>query len=647
MLVKRERKGSKWIILIIVLIASYYALRVSSLSELNGAFKFEYLTEALDKIHIITTPVILNAKTISTSLFVGLFAAMIVYTYLSQYKKNIQEDTHGSSEWEEPKKTKPFCEKDLCKNQIFTSTEMFAKNMKISKRNRHVILVGKPGCGKSRYYFKPNILNADGETFIITDPKGELLRDCGMSLVNKGYDIRVLNLVDKWKSDHFNPLMYIKKIKKYTNDETEGEDWIAEDDVMTLINTLMLNTKSETIESNTGDPFWERCESMFLQAIIYYVIFNYEEKDRNFKTVLELIRLAEPDKDGNSTLGNMFKVWETHDPDNIGIKQWKHFKVSASSTKMMSTIIITASARLSPFNIAELESITVNDTMELNKIGGKGDEGRIAYFIINSPNDSTFNFLASIMYSQIFSIIDYNASHNNGSLASPVQIFCDEWAQLGVIPRYLENLAYVRGLNVGVTTCLQSLSQIKKVYKENWETALDCSDYILFMGSRSKETLEYMSAMLGKKTWYKRSSGRTYSRQGSTSTNWDVVGRELAQVDEISRMEKGYCILLVSGFRPFYSKMYELSKHPRYGELFEAWDESSTIQNRYEHAEERRKTKEIRRKQQIFKELGLGFVKIKPEFKARKMTLEEEKSIEDSDVILSSKSLTDELLDAI
>lgn len=166
---------------------------------------------------------------------------------------------------------------------------------------------------------------------------------------------------------------------------------------------------------------------------------------------------------------------------------------------MMSTIIITASARLSPFNIAELESITVNDTMELNRIGGKGNEGRIAYFIINSPNDSTFNFIASIMYTQIFSIIDYNASHNNGSLASPCQIFCDEWSQLGVIPRYLENLAYVRGLNCGITTCLQSLSQLKKVYKDNWETALDCCDYILFMGSRSKETLEYMSSMLGKK----------------------------------------------------------------------------------------------------------------------------------------------------
>lgn len=647
MLVKRNRGSSKWIILIIFLIASYYALRVCSLSEINGEFKFDYLMEALDKLHIITTPVVINAKTISTSLFVGLFVLMIIYTYLNQNKKNIQENTHGSSEWEEPKNTLEFRDKDLVKNQIFTSTEMFSKDMKVSKRNRNVILLGRPGTGKSRYYFKPNILNADGETIVITDPKGELLRDCGMSLINKGYDIKVLNLVEKWKSDHFNPLLYIKKINRYVDENSEGEEWIAEDDVMTLINTLMLNTKSETIESNTGDPFWERCESMFLQAIIYYVIFNYDEQDRNFKTVLELIRLAEPDKDGNSTLGNMFQKWESEDPDNIGIKQWKHFKVSASSTKMMSTIIITASARLSPFNIAELEGITVNDTMDLNRIGGKGDEGRIAYFIINSPNDSTFNFIASIMYTQIFSIIDYNASHNNGSLASPCQIYCDEWSQLGVIPRYLENLAYVRGLNCGITTCLQSLSQLKKVYKDNWETALDCCDYILFMGSRSKETLDYISSMLGKKTWYKRSSGRTYSRQGSSSTNWDIVGRELAFIDEIARMEKGYCILLVSGLRPFYSKMYDLSKHPRYNELFESWNEKDTIQNRYEHSEERKKTKDLRRKQQLFKDLGLGFVKIKQDFKARELTKEEEQSIENNEVILSTKSLTDELLSSL
>lgn len=645
MLVKRNRKNSIWVILLIVLVASYYTLRVCSLSELNGAFEFAYLTEALDNLHKITTPVVLNAKTITTSLFVGLFVAMIIYSYISQNKKNIQEDTYGSAEWGDPNSTKPFREKDLEKNQIFTSTEMFAKNMKISKRNRHLILVGKPGSGKSRFYFKVNLLNANGETFVVTDPKGELLRDCGMSLVNLGYDIRVLNLVDKWKSDHFNPLMYIKKINKYSNvnDKLESVPWIAEDDVMTMINTLMQNTKSETIESNTGDPFWEKAEMVFLQSIIYYVLFNYDDKDKNFKTVLELIRLAEPDKEGNSTLSRMFDSWAAKDPENIGVKQWGHFKVSASSPKMMSTIIMTASARLAPFNISEIEEITVNDSMELNRIGGKGDEGKIAYFIITSPNDSTFNFIANIMYTQIFSIIDANASKNNGSLATPCQLFCDEWAQLGVIPRYLENLAYVRGLNVGVTTSLQSLSQLKRAYKENWETALDCSDYILLLGSKSKETLEYFSNLMGRKSWYKKSSGRTYSKQGSSSYNWDIVGRELAMVDELARMEGGYGILLVAGMRPFYSKLYDITKHPRYNELFESWNEKETIQNRYEHLEERNKSKDMRQKQQMFQELGLGFVKVQPEFKARRLTGIEE--IKMNDAILTSKSLTDILLD--
>lgn len=644
MIIKRRKKSNVIIILLIILIASYYTLRVCSLSEVAGKFEFAFLQEALDKIHIITTPVIINTRTVTTSLFVGIFCWLILETIMSQNKKNLQEDTYGSAEWENPKSVKPYCEKELEQNQIFTSTEMFSKNMKVSKRNRHLMLIGRPGCGKSRYYFKVNLLNANGETFVVTDPKGELVRDCGMSLINLGYDIRVLNLVDKSKSDHFNPLLYIKKINR-VNEKSENQEWIAEDDVMTLINTLMLNTKSETIESTTGDPFWEKSEALFLQAIIYYIIFNYEDKDKNFKTVLELIRYAEPDKDGNSRLGDMFKVWETKDPHNIGIKQWKHFKVSASSTKMMSTIIMTASARLAPFNISEIESMTVDDTMELNRIGKKGDEGKIAYFIINSPNDSTFNFIGSILYTQIFSIIDANATKNNGSLATPCQIFCDEWAQLGVIPRYLENLAYVRGLNCGITTCLQSLSQLKKVYKDNWETALDCCDYTLFMGSRSKETLEYISSMLGKKTWYKKSSGRTYSRQGSSSFNWDIVGRELAFVDELARMESGYGILLVSGMRPFYSKLYDLTKHPRYNELFESWNEKETINNRYDHSLERGRSKDNRRKQKMFRDLGLEFVKVKPEFKARDLTQYEERKFSNDAILLSSKSLTDKLLD--
>lgn len=657
MLVKRERKTSYVLIGLIVLIASYYTLRVCTLMELNGGkFKVEYLNEALDNLYKLNTPLIITSRTIFISLFVGFFVLVIIANYLISQKRNIQENTYGSSDWEDPKNIQKFKDPNFENNLILTSTEMFSKNMKISKRNKNIILIGRPGTGKSRFFFKNNLLNANGESIIVTDPKAELLRDCGMSLVNKGYDIRVLNVVDKWKSDHFNPLMYIKKVPKNHNlldvnngislkDEIEKNDWIAEDDVMTLINTLMLNTKSETIESNTGDPFWEKAEMVFLQAIMYYVIFNYDDKDKNFKTILELIRLAEPDKEGKSELSKLFDAWEQKDPDNIGIKQWNHFKVSASSPKMMSTIIMTASARLAPFNIAELEKITADDTMDLNRIGAKGSEGKIAIFIITSPNNQTFNFLANIMYSQIFSIIDYNASKNNGSLPSGCQLYMDEWSQLGTIPRYLEMLAYVRGLNVGIVTGLQSLSQLKKVYKDNWETALDCCDYVLFLGSRSKETLEYMMNMLGKKTWYKRSSGRTYSKQGSSSTNWDIVGRELAYVDEIARMKAGTCILLVSGLRPFASNLYDVTKHPRYNELFEPWNPDVTKQNFYDHSKQRNINKELKSQQRMINDLGLSFAKVVP-FKMRDLTEYELKQM-DNDILLSNKTITDDLLDSL
>ncbi len=660
MLVKREYKSNYFLVFFIVLVASYYTLRVCTLVENNGgSFKLEYMNEALDNIYKLNTPLVITSKTISISLFVGFMIFLLIYNYLSSQKRNIQENTYGSSDWADSKATKQFRDPTFENNQIFTSTELFSKNMKISKRNRNVTLIGRPGTGKSRYYFKPNILNANGESIIVTDPKGELLRDCGMSLVNNGYDIKVLNLVDKSKSDNFNPLMYIRKVPKVPDNykeidfnngltmaqEMENNTWIAEDDVMSLINTLMQNTKSDTIESNTGDPFWEKAEMVFLQAIMYYVISNYEDKDKNFKTILELIRYAEPDKEGNSQLGRLFDAWERKDPHNIGIKQWNHFKVSASSPKMMSTIIMTASARLAPFNIAELEKMTTTDTMELNRIGKAGDEGKIAVFVITSPNNQTFNFLANIMYSQIFTIIDYNASQCNGSLPAGCQIYMDEWSQLGTIPRFLEMLAYIRGLNCGVTIGLQSLSQYKKVYKDNWETGLDCCDYTLFLGSRSKETLEYVSLLLGKKTWYKKSSGRTYSKQGSSSTNWDIVGRELSQVDEIARMKEGTCILLVSGLRPFTSSLYDLTKHPRYNELFEPWNREATINNYYDHLQQRQLSKEMHKQQMMLNELGLPFAKVQS-FKMRNLSEIELRKM-DSDMLLSNKTITDDLLDSL
>lgn len=448
--------------------------------------------------------------------------------------------------------------------------------------------------GKSRYYFKPNILSANG-SIIVTDPKGELLRDCGYSLKNKGYTIKVLNLDEKSNSNHYNPLMYIKEIKNF--DDVLHKDInshaIQEDDVMTLINTLMLNTKVETIDNTSGDPFWNKAEMIYLQALFYYTLRHYDKRHQNFTTILKLIRLSSPDNTGVSALDRLFDEWAKNEPNAIGVKQYKHFKVAASAPKMMSTIIMVATARLAAFNIKEIANLTDTDDMELSRIGMPMDDnshllkeirnktgknignGKIAYFIITKPSDSTFNFLASIFYTQIFAVIDENAKLCGGSLASTLEIYMDEWSQLGEIPRFVEELAYLRGLNVGITVGLQSLSQLKQKYKENWESVLDCCDSILFLGSNSKETLEYITTLLGKKTWYKKAIGRTIGKEKSSNTNWDVIGRELATIDELSKMPKGNCVLFISTVGAFYSKLYNLKEHPNYLELYEPWSNNS------------------------------------------------------------------------
>ena len=277
-----------------------------------------------------------------------------------------------------------------------------------------------------------------------------MLRDCGYSLKQKGYTIKVLNLDEKDKSNSYNPFMYIKESTTF-NDIIEASDkshQIQEDDVMSLINTLMMNTKSENIENTSGDPFWEKAEMIFLQSLFYYTIRHYEKRHQNFTTILNLIRLSSPDNKGNSTLDILFDNWAKDEPDAIGVKQYKHFKVAASSPKMLSTIIMVATARLAAFNIKEIANLTETDDMELNRIGmplnddspllkeinkttGKNiKNGKIAYFIVTKPSDSTFNFLASLFYTQVFAMIDENAKLCGGSLPTSLEIYMDEWAQL-------------------------------------------------------------------------------------------------------------------------------------------------------------------------------------------------------------------------
>lgn len=608
MIVKRDKKNSFVLPLIIIVLIFYAMMKIMTGIEANGGdFSFEVLNEVSDNIFKFWEPISFTAKNIGISAAVSLFGWAAYETLKLQNKKNMQENTYGSAEWQETSVLAKKREKNVMDNIILTETEQVSKNMRKSGMNRHILIVGRPGTGKSRYFFKPNLLNATG-TLVVTDPKGELLRDCGGNLKRMGYDIKVLNLDDMSSSNHYNPFMYIRNEIKEEVDEATGEvkvvKGIKEDDVMTLINCIMKNTKSDQIDTQTGDPFWEKSELLFLECLIYYMMEKYKNvpQKKNFTTVLELMRESEPDNKGNSNLDVLFEDFAyRYGRDHIAVKQYKHFKVSASSPKTMSTIIMTATARLSCFNIQALADITDDDNMELDRIGmpdkGKDEElqeinekfhtnskhGRVCYFIITKPSNNTFNFIGTLMYSQMFQQIDENALRCGGSLATPLDMYMDEFRQQGQIPMFQEMLAYVRGLNVGIVICLQSLSQLKEFYKDTWENILDCCDTIILLGSNSKETNEYFSQLLGKKTWYKKSSGRTFSRQGSSSTNWDVVGRELATPDELAKLEKGHCIMWIANIGAFYSKLYDLTKHPNYQYVFEPWRSKETAQWKYDH----------------------------------------------------------------
>lgn len=579
--IKKRKKTNPWKLAAIFFGTFYVTLRLASACT-NG-FSFEALKEVSEGLNLFDlSALVLSRTNLSYAFCTAIFFLCASYAKTIGRKATAFNRSHGNAKFAEPKEADPYKEKDIVDNMILTKNVQVAKNMKVSQRNRNVVLVGRPGTGKSRYFFKPNILNATG-TIIVTDPKGELLRDCGYSLKQKGYTIKVLNLDKKTESNRYNCLNYIKKVDRDNLSEKRRKLWtedsIAEDDVMSLIDCIFKNTQGD-VDTKTGDPFWEKAEMMFLQALFYYVLLSgkYSKEDQNFNAIMSLIEKAKPKTedgggDADSELNGIFQEWEKEliekgDENNIGLKQWKLFQNSAGSPKTMSTIVLTASARLAAMNIAEISELVSTDDMELERIGKAGSEGRIAYFIITKPGDSAFNFLANIFYSQVFKMIDYNAFLNHGSCATNVDLYMDEWAQLGEIPRFVEQLAYVRGLNCGVVIGLQSLSQLKKVYKDSWETALDCCDYKILMGSESEETLKYFSSLMGKETIIEQDE----SKGKNKSKSLKEIGSDLATIDQLRRMEKGKCILMMSSLNAFYDEMYDLSSHPLYDQLYEPWN---------------------------------------------------------------------------
>lgn len=650
MIVKKKKKQSFIVPTIIFLVLFYFVLRVMSLVSEAGEFDIEMLNTALNTLYKLNTPLILSRKNIMISVFIAGFVVLFYESYILSQKENIQEKTYGSSEWQSPKVLDKKKSKNIEENIILTKTEQVSKNPKISKMNRHILLIGRPGTGKSKFFLEPNILNATG-SLVITDPKGELLRDCGNVLKMKGYDIKVLNLDNKAISNFYNPFEYIRKVYTTMSDEDIDEyvysenSKIKEDDVMTLINVLIKNTKSSEIDTQTGDPFWEKAEILLLQSLFYYILEEHKDDPlrKNIPEVLNLMRKAMPNESGISELDILFEDFaHKYGEEHIAVKQWLHFKAAQGAKKMIATIIMMATSRLACFNINEVKNLVLTDNIELDRLGMPIDEdeleeinksnpkksknGKVAIFVIIKPSDPTFNFIASMMYTQIFQVIDENAVRCGGTLATPVDLYLDEFAQLGEIPNFKEELAYVRGLNVGIVISIQSLSQLKQFYKETWETIIDCCDTTILLGSNSETTLKYFETMLGKKTWYKKSSGRTFSRQGSSSQNWDIVGRELANMNEINMMGYGKCIVLIPNVGVFFSDLYDIKVHPYYKFMYDSWNKD-TKKNIYIHNPKGTKEDEI---SEIFSLIGIKNCKVIPKCKFETVNEKELEKIADN-----------------
>ena len=429
--------------------------------------------------------------------------------------------------------------------------------------NNNVVVIGGSGSGKSRGFAVPNLLQAHS-SFVVTDPKGELLLKTGHFLISRGYKVRVLNLDSKAKSDYYNPFNYI-------HPEREG----YEERILTLIETIIVNTDGGEKKSSS-DPFWDKAEKLFLQALFFFVSIGFNKEERNMDTILFLISLLKIEEDNDKLDSKLdFFVKEFADrfntkdengnvvKEHIGVQQYNEFREKAAG-KTAKSIVITAVARLAPFRTSEMIRIGSHDTMQLDRIG----EEKTAIFVVVPPTDDTFNFVAGMLFTQMFQELQYCATvKHSGRLPVPVRFILDEFANTCVIPNFVKILAYARSFGVGIVPILQSLEQIKNLYEKEWGVIIDNCNYLLYLGSVTHmDTLEYVSKLLGKGTFDKRTSSRSYGKSGGSSKSWDTLGRELLMPDEIRMMKKSKCLLIAGGRRPFYSDKFIYESHPNFSE---------------------------------------------------------------------------------
>lgn len=431
-------------------------------------------------------------------------------------------------------------------NMILSKNVYLSMRGKETFRNNNIIVIGGSGTGKSRYFAKPNLLNANA-SYIVTDPSGELLQSHGKYLQNMGYDIKVFNLVDMDLSHTYNPFSYIRD----------------ENGVYQMISTFILNTTPSG--QSSSDPFWENAEKMLLTAICFLLYESYVDDEGNkidgtFAEVTRLIGYAIPEKEGKETkLDLIFKEVEKANPESIALFNYRNFKQAAGDTAK--SIVISAQARLFPFSLPKIKNLTSSNDINLQTIG----ERKTALFAILPSADTTFNWIVSLMYSQLFETLYYQAEHRKSkSLAIPVRFILDEFANIGKIPDYTNKLATMRKYDISCSVILQNQNQLEKMYEKDYKSLIGNCDTTVFLGSGEKDTMEYFSKVLGSTTIYKKSTGESLGRNKSYSRNEDVIKRELMTPDEIGVMDNGLSIITIRGERPFKDEKFPYEKHPMY-----------------------------------------------------------------------------------
>ena len=465
------------------------------------------------------------------------YAAALCYSSANQGRTRDGAE-HGSATWGSPKEVNAmFSQKE---NKLLTRNVRLGLDTHKHRRSLNVLVIGGSGAGKSRSYVKPNILEAN-TNYVVTDPKSEVLMATGGYLKSQGYDIRVLNLVNLAESDGYNPFRYIRDEK----------------DALRLVNNLIQATNPKG--NHGGDPFWEKSETALLQAIILMLWQEAPEYEQNFSMVMRVLEYAEvkeEDEEYVSPLDLLFQAIEREKPDSVAVRQFKVFKMAAGKTSK--SILVSTAVRLAPFNLPQIKAITDHDDMDLYTLGEK----KCALYAVIPDNDTTFNFLVSLLYAQAFQALYYSADQiHHGSLPCHVHFVLDEFAAMP-LPGFTRELATMRSRNISASTIIQNMAQIKELYKDSWETIPGNSDTILYLGGNEAATHKYISEALGKSTINTKTHGQSKGRSGSYSTNFQQSGRELLTPDEVRALDNRYAILFIRGAKPVMDLKYELMNHP-------------------------------------------------------------------------------------